>query len=285
MRKIYTNLYKRSDVFSCPHSSHQRFGSAVTPYHVLHEKKCYPDGCMVFLWKCRLLDKGHACPKRLKHVGRLCFSCKQFFDEKFQQSPRLTLSDEDYRRFCADLEEFDLWLDSIVGRELEIDATITAVKPNLRVVGSSRGERYVFSGWLAVLSAAYVNFDMFDDFCFARLSEKTQSSLHLGSGSRVLCRATPTFDRGRLVFTHVHRVELTEEGDQPEWTRSGAEVAAASASALTIQTEKCMECRYGCLIDRDKSRNDGKQRTMLCLAGQTVPSDCVYPLAVYAEHV
>jgi hypothetical protein len=145
VRKIYTNLYKRPDVFSCPHSSHHRFGGVLTPHHILNEKKCYPDGCMVFVWKCRLLDKGHACPKKFKHVGRQCFSCKQFFEEKYQQQPKLKISGEEFEKFKFKLEDFDFWLDGVIGREIELEATVKTVKPNFRPVGRPDRERYIFT--------------------------------------------------------------------------------------------------------------------------------------------
>ena len=36
------NQYKRRDVFRCSHESHLHFKSAVSVFHVIKEKKCYP---------------------------------------------------------------------------------------------------------------------------------------------------------------------------------------------------------------------------------------------------
>ncbi len=283
MRKIYTNLYKRPDIFSCPHSSHHRFGGVVTPHHILNEKKCYPDGCMVFIWKCRLLDKGHACPKKFKHVGRKCFSCKHFFEEKYQQQPKLKISDEEFISFRSRLEDLDYWLDTIVGRKIELEATLRAVKPNFRAIGSPKRQRYLFTNWLAIFDSAHVNYDLFDDVCFARLSDRTQARFRFSEGDRILCRSVPTFDRGRLVFTRLHNIEVTDGGYEPDWDRADAEVAAATAVTLNIQAEKCLSCRYGCLIDRNYRDNRNGSRSLLCLAGQELPEDCVYPLTKYLE--
>lgn len=279
MRKVFSNLYKRADVFACSHSSHHRFGSVVTPYHVLKEKKCYPDGCMVFVWKCRLLDKGHACPKKYKHVGKNCFSCKQFYDEKYQQQPRLKLSDEEFRQFKSDLEDFEYWLDQIVGREVELEGTISSIKPNFRPRGHPDHERYAFLNWLAVFECAHVGYDLFDDVCFARISEKTQNIFKFGSNTHIICRAVPSFDRGRLVFSRLHNVEVVEQGFPPDWTRANAEVAAASAQRLDLQSEKCLNCEFGCLVDRNIDRQKNGSRSLLCLAGQKLPKECAYPLA------
>jgi hypothetical protein len=281
MRKIYTNLYKRPDIFSCPHSAHHKFGGVVTPYHVLAEKKCYPDGCMVFVWKCRLLDKGHACPKKFKHVGRECFSCRQFFEEKYHQKPRLRVSENEFDKFGSGLEDLEFWLDRVVGRELEVEATIRTVKPNFRSVGGPKRDRYLFTNWLAVLDSAHIGYDLFDDVCFARLSDRTEARFRLCEGDHFVCRATPVFDRGRLIFTRLHDFEVTDGGSEPDWDRATAEVAAATAVRLRIQAERCLGCRYGCLIDRMYRDKRNGSRELLCLAGQKLPEECVYPLTKF----
>lgn len=278
MRKIYTNLYKRSDVFTCPHSSHHKFGGVVTPYHILHEKKCYPEGCIVFIWKCRLLDKGHACPRKFKHVGRKCFSCKHFFEDKYHQQPRLRISGEEFDRFQSDLDDLDYWFGEILGREIELEATVKAVKPDFRAFGSPEREQYQFSNWLLVFDNAHVGYDLFDDICFARISDRTQSRFRFGQSSHMICRAIPVFDRGRLVFTKLHNFDITDNGQKPDWTRAAAEVAAATAVRLDIQAEKCLACRYGCLIDRGHHGGRNGTRSLLCLAGQRLPGECAYPL-------
>ncbi len=283
MRKIFTNLYKRSDVFSCPHSAHFRFGGMVTPHHILNEKKCYPDGCIVFVWKCRLLDKGHACPKKIKHVGRLCFSCKEFFEDKYIQKPKLNISDLEFRKFKLDVEEFDYWLSSVTGKEVELDAVVRTIKPNFRIAGYANRECYAFLNWLAVFDSAYINIDLFDDTCFARISDKTQDRFRLADGDRISCRAVMNFDRGRMVFTRLHNMEVTKNGSEPEWSRAEADVATATASRIDIQTEKCLGCRFGCLIDSNGDSRRNGSRSLLCLAGQRLPDECVYPLTKYLE--
>jgi len=283
MRKIFTNLYKLPDIFSCPHSSHQKFGGAVTPHHILNEKKCFPDGCMVFVWKCRLLDKGHSCPKKFKHVGRKCFSCKHYFEEKYVRQPKLKISDEEFRKFKNRLEDLDFWLDEIVGREIELEGTIETIKPNFRPYGNPRRERFAFLNWLAVFRSAHIGYDLFEDVCFARISDKTQSRFVISPGDHILCRATASFDRGRLIFTRLHNIEHTRNGERPQWSKSGAEVAAATAVRLNLQAEKCLQCRYGCLIDRPHYDDRNGSRSLLCLAGQKAPEECAYPLMKYLE--
>jgi hypothetical protein len=238
---------------------------------------------MIFVWKCRLLDKGHSCPKKFKHVGRKCFSCKHYFDEKYMRQPKLKVSEEDFAKFRSNVEDLDFWLDEIVGRQIELEATIDAIKPNFRPHGNPHRERYAFLNWLAVFRSAYIEYDLFDDVCFARISDKTQSRFALAPSDRIICKAVPSFDRGRLIFTRLHNIEVKRGGQKPEWRRSDVEVAAATAVGLNLQAEKCLRCRYGCLIDRPHHDVGNGSRSLLCLAGQKVPEECAYPLMKMLE--
>jgi hypothetical protein len=67
------NQYKRQDIFRCTHDSHSRFNHAVSTYHVLKVKRCFPDGCTYFRWKCRNLNKGISCTKKISSCGPALF--------------------------------------------------------------------------------------------------------------------------------------------------------------------------------------------------------------------
>ena len=127
MSRVMINQYKRQDVFRCSHTAHFRFEKNVSVYHVLKEKECFPEGCIYFLWKCRLLNKGNSCPKKYRHVGRDCFSCKNYFDEKINHQPEIILDEEAYKKFQLDLEEFEDWLEQNVGRWVEFSGIINSV--------------------------------------------------------------------------------------------------------------------------------------------------------------
>ena len=76
------NQYKRTDIFRCVHDVHQKFQNRISVYHILKEKQCYPQGCFYFRWRCKQLNKKNKCYRGFFHVGRKCFGCRDFYDEK-----------------------------------------------------------------------------------------------------------------------------------------------------------------------------------------------------------
>ena len=109
------NCYKREDVFVCRHDMHRGFDYRVSAHHVLREKNCYPHGCVDFLWKCKLLDKGGTCPKGYRHVGNNCTECRHYDEEKIHRYPELLISAMEYRAYQRECRRFDDWLDTHEG--------------------------------------------------------------------------------------------------------------------------------------------------------------------------
>jgi hypothetical protein len=146
MQKVLINQYKRQNVFQCGHKAHFRFEKNVSVYHVLKEKKCHPEGCIYFLWKCRLLNKGHSCPKGYQHVGRNCFSCKNYFEEKITYQPEILLNKEEFENFQRELEEFENWLEGAIGKRVEFSGTVNSVKPHFKKKKFGSKESLTFPG-------------------------------------------------------------------------------------------------------------------------------------------
>jgi hypothetical protein len=286
MQRIFKNQYKRHDIFSCNHSSHFRFGGAVSTYYILSEKKCYPEGCINFIWKCRLLNKGHACPKKFTHVGRKCFSCKHYYEEKYCQQPKLKVDREDYEKFLRDKDDFDHWLGQNENRQVEIEAVISGIKPNLITNGPHKGSRLRFNGWILVFDNVYVDYDLFDDTAFAWISERAQERCQFTDGTRFEARAKFNFERGRLIFNRLHGIEIKKTGDGIPPDLNKIMVAAETASRIPVQPEKCLRCPEGVLIDKAEERrnNSGRKRQLICLRGVKNPSECIYHLTPLLEN-
>ncbi|MFX0201192.1 MAG: hypothetical protein ACFFCW_34170, partial [Candidatus Hodarchaeota archaeon] len=119
MQKILINQHKRQDVFKCAHKAHFKFDKNVSVYHVMREKNCFPQGCIYFVWRCKLINKGKRCPKGYEHVGRKCFGCKYYYEEKVCHQPDVILDDEEFKKFEKSLEEYEEWLESVVGKDVE----------------------------------------------------------------------------------------------------------------------------------------------------------------------
>jgi len=277
MQKVFTNQYKRHDIFSCNHSAHHRFGGAVSTYYILEEKRCYPEGCINFVWRCRLLNKGHACPKKYTHVGKKCFSCKQFYEDKYIQQPRLLVSPQDFQNYLREKEDFDHWISQHEGRSVQIDARVTGIKPDL-VAYIHRGRRnFRPDGWILVFDKVYINYDLFDDAAFAWISIKAQEKLAFSAGQRFEARARFTFQRGRLIFRRLHNIEITEQGESPAPDLNEILVAAETATEFPVQPDKCIGCPEGILVEKGIPQNirNAPRRSLVCLRGQNNPADCI----------
>ena len=281
MQTTYRNQYKRHDIFSCNHSAHHRFGGAVSTYYILEEKKCYPEGCINFIWRCHLLNKGHACPKKYQHVGRKCFSCKQFYEEKYCQQPSLMVAEKDYKQFLRDQEDFDFWISRLINREVQIDAQIVSIKPDLYMFQDRPRPRFRFNGWILVFNSVYIGYDLFDDTAFGWISDKTQKIFKFSSGDRFEAAGRFNFERGRLLFNRIHNIEKKDGVNNAPPDLSSIMVATETASLVPVQPEKCIRCPQGILIENEKSTQNKNQRrrNLICLKGIKNPAECLYHLA------
>jgi len=271
------NQYKRTDVFVCQQDAHKSFDHRVSVYHVLKEKHCYPQGCVSFLWKCARLNKGSSCPRGFGHVGKKCFGCKFFSDEKIIYRPQIVVSSERFEAFKRDLRAFETWLERLRGREVNYSGTVFSVKPHV-TTDPSRSRRLSFHGFLVVFHDGFVNLVHLHDFCYLRVSGRTQERYRFKPGDRVDFFARLGESRGRIILTRANRIEVEEETEGPWWNESRARVAVRTGAFLDGQPEKCLNCEKGCLVDvRDRGGSDVRiRRRLFCLEGIRDPGLCPY---------
>jgi len=280
MPKVLINQYKRQDVFRCSHKAHFRFESNVSVYHVLKEKRCFPEGCIYFLWKCQLLNKGHSCPKGYRHVGRDCFSCKHYFDEKIVYQPETGLDEEEYKKFESDLEEFEEWLEATVGKWVEFSGKVNSVKPHFRKIKFGSKETLSFPGFLISFKEGYLDRVFFKDHIFVTISRKTQQNFKFARGDEVEFKARLRANRGRMVLERIRYVEFLHKEEAESWSLSQALVAKNTGKEIDCQPEKCMMCENGCLMDvvEKTDKSSAVRRHLFCLIGMENPEECVYHL-------
>ncbi len=278
MPKVMINQYKRRDVFRCSHKAHFRFEKNVSVYHVLKEKECFPEGCIYFLWKCHLLNKGTSCPKKYRHVGRDCFSCKNYFEEKIIHQPEILPDEEGYRKFQLDLEEFEEWLQGTMGNWVEFSGTVNSVKPHFKKVRYGSKDALSFSGFLISFKEGYIDRVFFEDNIYLTVSRRTQQNLKFARGDEVDFKARLRTDRGRIVLERVRYVEFPHKEKEESWTLSQALVAKNTGREIDCQPEKCMMCENGCLLDvvEKTDRSSPIKRHLFCLAGVENPEECIY---------
>ena len=281
------NPYKRLDVYRCRIQSHGRFEGKVSVYHVLHEKGCIPDGCIYFRWRCSLLDKGGTCKKGYRNPGKNCGGCRYFSDEKVHKIPVRILEGSGYDEFLRQMEEFDEWLKDNLGRRVLFYGRINQVGPWLKKEVFHDSSRVSMKGYLAAFTESYLDRTHFEDSVYLRFSKGFQLDYNFTRGDLIECEAEVSLDGGRLVMVRPRRVEIVERAEDrglerqpPEEDHARNIVSSRTATALEDQSEKCMRCERGRLVDvvyHTKVRGKPKiNRELYCLEGVQNPEDCCY---------
>lgn len=286
MQRTLINQHKREDVFRCGHSSHFKFQNNVSVYHVLKERRCFPQGCIYFQWKCQVLNKGNGCPKKYKHVGKSCFSCKYYYEEKHCYQPEVLLSESEFVIFKRELEDYDHWLDQLLGKKVAVRGVINSIKPHLRKNILHKKEQMSFLGFLASFSSGYIDRIFFDDYFYLNLSPRTQERFSLSPSDKIDFWARLKTDRGRIVFYSPKEIEVVSKDleeklpDDLKWDLSQILVARKTGTEFDVQPEKCFACDKGILLDISEEDSRGKRnyRHIFCLQGTKNPESCLYDL-------
>ena len=274
-QKILRNPYKRQDVFRCFHEAHRGFGSVVSAYHVLEEKHCYPQGCLWFAWRCRKIGKRHACPRDFKHVGRECFSCPDFYEERVIHRPEVALSKEGFEAFSEELREFRWWLSQNLGRRISFQGVVSAVKPRFSVSQGPRREHLSLSGFLLGFRNGFFGNSVMEDRFYGIAGDGLIQRLGIVPETKLEGEAVLGMDRGRLVLERLSRLEVLSRGEGEPWTKSEALVSRATASVFPGQPERCFACPKGALLDVWDEDQSLRHR-LACLDGRPDPVDCSY---------
>jgi hypothetical protein len=208
-------------------------------------------------------------------VGRLCFGCKYFVDEKIHHRPKVVLSKEGFDTFKRELREFETWLEEVRGREVNYSGTVFSVKPHL-TLDPSRNRRLLFHGFLVVFKGGFVDLAQLDDFCYLRLSGRVQEKYQFRRGDQLDFFARFSEKRGRIILTRPNRFEIENREKGFCWNESRARVALRTGTLFEGQPEKCLNCENGCLVDVKGSgqTNVSVHRRLFCLEGVRDPWLC-----------
>jgi hypothetical protein len=276
MPEKITNLLKYKGLFKCRHPAHRQFGYEVSPHHVIVEKGCYPEGCVEFLWKCHELDKGKKCPKKYKHVGKGCFSCKKFYDEKCVYCPETELDEKELSRFMEELLEFRGWIESSRGSTVHFAGKIDTIMPHLKMTIENGSRRVAMDGFYISFDSGYFGNDYFDDKVYLRTNGRFLCRTELAPGDALEFDAMFTEDRGRIILKNPRNLEIERNGGKGCMTASRAQVARATGRIIVGSIEKCADCAYSSLIDvEDRTRKETTYyRRFYCLRGISNSENC-----------
>ena len=266
MQNIKKNLYKQTHTFRCVHDVHRHFKSEMSPFYILSEKACFPDGCVYFHWKCRLLAKKKTCFRGFSHVGKKCFNCKFFYEEKRHQYPELIKKNDHDVSFIEQFYEFEEWIKNLQSKRVLCEATVTGISPDLTLRQQGTQRRISAHGFLIRFEEGFIDDLLFEDPFYLSISSMSQNKLLLRSGDNVEFEASLLIDRGRLKFTKPGRFQFYERGEGKPLRQNDVIVSLQAYTIQENQPGKCMSCIYGMLVDVENS-NHGSSRATVCLQG------------------
>jgi hypothetical protein len=283
MNRAIKNLWKTPGLFSCRHPAHRQFDYRVSPYHIFVEKKCFPSGCLEFRWRCRGFENGRKCPRGFKHVGRNCFSCKDYHESKLHYAPETSLDENALQEFMESMREFEGWIEGQEGRRLRFSGIIASVKPGLKVRLGPRGSSVRLDGFYASFDSGYLENDLFDDRIYMRIPQGLLSRIAPAEGDEMECDTIFSHDRGRIVLTNPRRVDLSKNGNKPVLNISRALVGRATGKIIKGLIEQCSDCAFCALADVDDHSRArvSRYKRFFCLRGITESENCPVRLEQY----
>lgn len=275
------NLYKQNDIFLCKHDTHQRFSSKMSVYHILEEKKCFPDGCIYFKWKCKILAKNKKCHRSFTMVGRHCFSCKYFYEEKIHQYPEMLLDGENRINFFNEHEEFEEWVAEIKRKRISCEGEVSSIRPDFILYKNDAGFSLNLKGFLFEFEEGYIDNQHFADRFYLSVSSQTQNKLLIREGDILEFEAFLSIDRGRFKMIKSGKFQFYTRGVVKPLRASDILVQSKTFSVQRGQPQKCMRCRHGILTDVH-SKKPGPTRAVVCLLGVYDYRGCV--IAEYVQN-
>jgi hypothetical protein len=240
----------------------------MSPYYILDQKHCFPDGCVYFHWKCRLLAKKKTCFRGFSHVGKKCFNCKYFYEDKRHQYPELINNNEENISFLDKYSEFEEWINDLQSRRVVCEGKVAGINPDLSL--KMQGNRHILSasGFLIRFYEGFIDNQLFEDPFYLSISAMSQNKLLIRKGDDLEFEASLLIDQGRLRFIKPGRFQFYERGDEKPIRKNDVLVALQTYTIQKNQPDICMNCAYGLLVDMQNS-NNGPSRAMVCLQGVT----------------
>lgn len=273
------NLYKQPHIFRCVHDVHRHFKSKMSPFYILSEKQCFPDGCVYFQWNCRLLAKKKLCFRGFSHVGKECSNCKYFYEEKHHQYPELIAKNEENAHFIDQYVEFEDWINDLQSKRVLCEGIVAGIRPDLFIKKQGNRQRIFSSGFLIRFEEGYIDNLLFEDPFYLFISAMTQNKLLLRKKDNIEFEASLKIDRGRFRFIKPGRFQFYERGVEKPLRKNDILVALQSYMIQENQPMKCMACASGMLVDVE-TINNGPSRTLVCTQGVAEFRYCTYAVTL-----
>jgi hypothetical protein len=268
------NLYKQNNIFICKHDTHQHFSSKMSVYHILEDKKCYPYGCVYFKWKCKTLAKKKKCHRNFTTVGRHCFSCKYFYEEKIHQFPQLLVNQNEQKHFFEEYDEFCDWIASVENKQVFCEGTIHSVVPDFLINKNNGKLGLGLKGFLIIFKEGFINNQHFEDTFYLHLDSMHQNKVRLKEDDEIEFKAILKEKDGRIELVAPKQFNFFLRGKSKPLLRSDLLVSLNTATTFNKQPEKCKKCNFS-VIPKFQNNSTGSNRVLICSKGIQEPDICL----------
>ena len=129
-------------------------------------------------------------------------------------------------------------------------------------------------GFIVRLVDGFIDNLLFSDPFYLSLSALSQNKLAFRRGDQVEFEANLIIDRGRFKFFKPGRFQFYQRGDEKPLLKADISVALKTYSIQNDQTEKCLHCESGLLVDLDQ-QPASPSRVMVCLQGVPDQQTCI----------
>lgn len=285
MSEVIRNEFKAFGVFKCHHPAHRHFGYNISPYHVLDIKKCYPGGCVEFIWRCHSFEKGQPCHRGYQHVGRDCYSCKQYHESKIDYAPESSFENHKLTNFVDRYHQFRGWLEDMRGKLVAFSGRIDAVSPHLEMYLESKHSSVELDGYYLTFTEGDFSGYHFASRLYLKLSASAIERLRPAESDIIECEAFFTESRGRVILQKPRKIEITKNGGQVNLNISRALVGRATGKVIIGPVAKCHGCPFISLVDIEdnRRRTATRYRRYFCLRGIEDSETCPIRLAGLLE--
>lgn len=275
--EIYKNLFKRQDVFRCFYEQHKKFSNVVSVWHIMEKRKCYPQGCIGFYLKCKIILKGRRCSKGFKKPGNLCASCRFLIEEKNHYVPKIILNEKEWMDFKFKYNKFLFWIKSLNGKVLKFYAKVENIKPYITHIYFDRGSKFLLKGYFLLLKWAYIERDLFEDKLFLYIPVKKSWKLKKLTKNEIEGFGTFHLSNGNFFISNPKNLMSVKGEDLFFKEEKDLLLKLKFGSIFKIYQGKCFDCEKGIpIVVENQSHNKFlPKKEIICLEGYISPSTCL----------
>ncbi len=275
--EAFYNLFKRQDVFRCYHESHKKFSNVVSVYHVLEKRRCFPQGCLSFYFKCKLLLKGVKCKRGLKTAGIKCQSCKYLMEEKNQYFPKVILKREEWEELKFEYSKFLFWIKSKEGKTVKFYGKIQDIKPYIRHIYFDKGSKFIINGYFILMEYAYIEEDLFKDKLYIYVPKPKAWKIKKLEGNEVEGLATFNLSGSNIILSNAKNLQSIRGEKIPFYLNDEILLKIKMGSIFDKFNERCFSCEEGLpvLVENQSNFKNLPKKEIICLQNYLSPSFCL----------